>query len=79
MVLILRILSKTAKNILNNTILSRQIFGWISWRKSKISTYERRWSVDCTLKYTKKLNHYTLGSMNKSKTTGHCGFPLTNL
>ena len=26
-----------------------------------------------------KLNHDILGFLNKSKTAGHCGFPLTNL
>ncbi len=35
--------------------------------------------VGYAFKPTKKLNHDILGFLNKSKTTGHCGFPLTNL
>jgi len=35
--------------------------------------------ADCIFKSTKKLNHDILGWLNKSKTAGHCIFPLTNL
>jgi hypothetical protein len=67
------------RNHFDNTSPFSQIFGWILWQKSKISTYARKWSVDCAFKSTKKLNHGILGLLSKSKTTGHCGFPLANL
>ena len=35
--------------------------------------------VDWTFKSTKKLDLDVSGSLNQSKTTGHCGFPMTNL
>ena len=35
--------------------------------------------VECSFKSNRKLNHDILDSLDKSKTPGHCRFPLTNL
>ena len=42
----------------------------------KLATYR---VIGYTFKSTKKLNYCKLGSLNKPKTPGHCGFALANV
>ena len=67
------------RNHVDNTFPFNQIFGWILCRKPKISTYARKWGVDCAFKATRNLNRDILDSLNKSKMPDNCGFPWTNL